>query len=429
MNQGSSAGRPSRRNFLAFTAASAAAGLPLPAISQGAGPRLVVIGGGFGGANCARTLKKLNPQASVTLIEANPTYTACPLANSLLADIRPLTAQQFDYARIAAEGVTVVNQAAVAVDSTTRKVTVSDRSTHSYDRLVIAPGIDFRFDALPGYTAASVDTMPHAWTDGAQTLVLRKQLVAMEDGGTVIISAPPNPARCPPGPYERASMIAAYLKARKPRSKIMILDAKDIFTMQRQFQNAWNDLYPNMIEWVGVGQGGNVTEIDTANKTFVTDFDKFKADVGNVIPPQKAGAIAHAAGVVDRTNWCPVNPVSFESTLKPGIHVIGDAAVVGTMPKSAFAANEQAKLCAAAITKLLKGEKPEESKLTSVCYSLIAPDYAISISGVYHPSGDQYLEVDGTGVTSPVQAPRTLRAQEARFADVWFKTITQEIFG
>jgi NADPH-dependent 2,4-dienoyl-CoA reductase/sulfur reductase-like enzyme len=271
--------------------------------------------------------------------------------------------------------------------------------------------------------------MPHAWTDGAQTLVLRKQLVAMEDGGTVIISAPPNPARCPPGPYERASMIAAYLKARKPRSKIKILDSKDIYTMQRQFQNAWNDLYPNMIEWVGVGQGGNVTEIDTANKTFVTDFDKFKADVGNVIPPQKAGAIAHAAGVVDRTNWCPVNPVSFESTLKPGIHVIGDAAVVGTMPKSAFAANEQAKLCAAAITKLLKSEKPEESKLTSVCYSLIAPDYAISISGVYHPSGDQYLEVDGTGVTSPVEAPRTLRAQEARFADVWFKTITQEIFG
>jgi NADPH-dependent 2,4-dienoyl-CoA reductase/sulfur reductase-like enzyme len=429
MTQGSKAKRLSRRKFLAITAASAAAGLPMPAISQGSGPRLVVIGGGFGGANCARTLKKLNPQASVTLIEANATYSACPLANAVLADIRPLSAQQFDYARVAADGVTVVIQAAVAVDSIARNVTVSDRSQYPYDRLVIAPGIDFRFDALPGYTPASVETMPHAWTDGSQTLALRRQLLAMDDGGTVVISAPPNPARCPPGPYERASMIASYLKARKPRSKIIILDSKDTFTMQRQFQNAWNDLYPNMIEWIGVGQGGNVTEIDTAQKTFITDFDKFKADVGNVIPPQKAGEIAHIAGVVDRTSWCPVNPVSFESALKPGIHVIGDAAMAGTMPKSAFAANEEGKICAAGITKALKGEKPDESKLTSVCYSLIAPDYAISISGVYRPNNGQFLEVDGTGVTSPVEAPRTLRTQEARFADVWFKTITQEIFG
>ncbi|MGZ5829480.1 MAG: FAD-dependent oxidoreductase, partial [Xanthobacteraceae bacterium] len=243
--------RPTRRKFLTLTAASAAAMLPAPAISQGTGARVIVIGGGFAGANCARTLKKLDPRTAVTLIEANATYSACPLANALLADLRPLSAQQFEYSRIAADGVTFVNQRAVAVDPVAKSVTVADNSKHTYDRLVVAPGIDFRYDALPGYTAASVEAMPHAWTDGSQTLALRRQIMAMEDGGTVVISAPVNPARCPPGPYERASMIAYYLKTKKPRSKIIILDAKDTFTMQRQFQNAWNELYPNMIEWIG----------------------------------------------------------------------------------------------------------------------------------------------------------------------------------
>jgi NADPH-dependent 2,4-dienoyl-CoA reductase/sulfur reductase-like enzyme len=251
----------------------------------------------------------------------------------------------------------------------------------------------------------------------------------MDDGGVVVISVPVNPARCPPGPYERAAMIAFYLKARKPRSKIIVLDAKDSFTMQRQFQTAWAELYPGLIEWVGLSQGGNVTAVEVPTKTFVTDFDKVKADVGNVIPPQKAGAIAQVAGVADRTGWCPVDPVTFESLLQHNIHVIGDAAIAGAMPKSAFAANEEGKICATAIVQLLRGEKPADPKLTSVCYSLLAPDYAISISGVYRPVGGQYMEVEGTGVTSPVEAPRSLRTQEANFADAWFKGITREIFG
>jgi sulfide dehydrogenase [flavocytochrome c] flavoprotein chain len=250
-----------------------------------------------------------------------------------------------------------------------------------------------------------------------------------EDGGVVVISVPANPARCPPGPYERASMIAYYLKARKPRSKLIILDSKDSFTMQRQFQNAWADLYPGIVEWVGLSQGGHVTAIDVANKTFITDFDKIKASVGNVIPPQKAGAIAQAAGVTDRTGWCPVNPVTFESTLQRGIYVIGDAAIAGAMPKSAYAANEQGKICAAAIGSAFRGERPATPRLTSVCYSLIAPDYAISISGVYQPVNGQYVEIEGTSAASPVEAPRSLRLQEANFAGAWFKTITDEIFG
>jgi hypothetical protein len=271
--------------------------------------------------------------------------------------------------------------------------------------------------------------MPHFWTDGAQVSSLHRQLTAMDDGGVVVISAPVNPARCPPGPYERACMIALYLKQKKPRSKVMILDSKDSFTMQRQFQIAWKELYPGLVEWVALSQGGNVTSIEPDTKTFVTDFDKVKADVGNVIPPQKAGAIAHVAGVADRTGWCPVDPITFESALQPNIHVIGDAAIAGAMPKSAYAANEEGKICAHAISQLLKSEKPGEPKLTSVCFSLLAPDYAISISGVYRPTNGQFMEIEGTGVTSPVEAPRTLRAQEANFADAWFKTITREIFG
>jgi sulfide dehydrogenase [flavocytochrome c] flavoprotein chain len=238
-----------------------------------------------------------------------------------------------------------------------------------------------------------------------------------------------NPARCPPGPYERASMIAWYLKQKKPRSKVIVLDAKDTFTMQRQFQAAWAELYPDLVEWVALSQGGNVTNVEPDTKTFVTDFDKFTADVANAIPPQKAGAIAQAAGVADRTGWCPVDPATFESLQQRNVHVIGDAAIAGAMPRSAFAAHEEGMLCARAIAQLLDGKPAAEPKLASTCYSLIAPDYAISISGVYRPVNGQYMEVDGTGVTSPIDAPRSLRAQEANFADAWFKTITRESFG
>ncbi len=424
------ADRPTRREILRTGAGSIAAALVAsPAISQGRGARVVVIGGGFAGAACARALKRANAQLSVTLVESSATFTACPLSNAVLAGLRPIRAQQFAYDRVAGEGVTLALRRAVGVDATARIVTLSDRATLSYDRLVIAPGIDFRFQALPGYNADAAEAMPHAWSSGEQVMLLRRQLDAMADGGVVVISAPVNPARCPPGPYERASMIAWYLKARKPRSKVIVLDAKETFTMQRQFQTAWAALYPGMIEWVGLSQGGNVTSVEPATKTFITDFDRFTADVANVIPPQRAGDIARVAGVADRTGWCPVNPNTFESLLQPGIHVIGDAAIAGALPKSAYVANEEGKICARAIVRLLAGERPDETKLASSCYSLIAPDYAISIAGVYHPVDGQFVEIEGTSATSPIDAPRSTRAQEANFADAWFKTITAEIFG
>ena len=268
-----------------------------------------------------------------------------------------------------------------------------------------------------------------AWKAGPQTLLLRRQLEAMEDGGLVVISAPANPFRCPPGPYERASLIAYYLKTKKPKSKLLLLDAKDAFSKQKLFQNAWAQLYPGLIEWVSLSQGGKVTSVDPATLTFVTDFARHKASVANVIPPQKAGAITAQAGVADRTGWCPVEPVAFESTLQPGIHVLGDAAIMGGMPKSAFAANAQAKVCAAAVVARLAGKEPVDPRLINTCYSLVAPDYGITVAGVYRPDKGQLADIAGAGGISPIEADAAFRAQEAVYAEGWFRTITAETFG
>jgi NADPH-dependent 2,4-dienoyl-CoA reductase/sulfur reductase-like enzyme len=293
----------------------------------------------------------------------------------------------------------------------------------------MAPGIDLRWDGLPGYTEAAAEQMPHAWKAGEQTLLLRRQLEAMQDGGTVVIVAPANPFRCPPGPYERASLIAYYLKTRKPKSKVIILDAKDTFSKQRLFQNAWKELYPDHLEWVSLSKGGKVNAVDVAGKTLKTDFGDHKADVANVIPPQRAGAIAQTAGVADRSGWCPVDPVTFESKLVPNIHVIGDAAIMGGMPKSAFSANAQAKVCASAVAALLRGEKPSEPRLINTCYSLIAPDYGITVAGVYKPANGVLADIEGAGGVSPIDAPKSARQLEAQFAEGWFRTLTSEVFG
>ena len=308
-------------------------------------------------------------------------------------------------------------------------MTLADGTVLSYDRLVMAPGIDLNFAGLPGYDEAASNILPHAWKAGAQTTLLRQQIEAMPDGGTVIISAPANPFRCPPGPYERASLIAWYLKNHKPKSKLLILDAKDAFSKQSLFTAAWKEIYGDRIEWIGLSGGGKVTEVKAAEKIFVTEFGEHKADVGNVIPPQRAGHIATIAGATDQTGWCPIDPVTFESRLVPNIHVIGDAAVGGGMPKSAFAANAQAKACAYAMSALLHGDTPAEPKLINTCYSLVKPDYAISVAGVYAPAKGLLADVQGAGGVSAANAPASVRAAEAHYADGWFKTITQEVFG
>ena len=416
-----------RRTFLGL--ASAAALCPAPARAQSAGPRVVVVGGGFGGASCARALRQLAPRLAVTLVEASATFTACPFSNAVIGGLRELSAQQFGYTRVAADGITVVPAMATAVDAAAKSVTLADGTRLPYDRLVLAPGIDIRWGALPGYDEAAAAAMPHAWKAGEQTLLLRRQLEAMDDGGLVVIAAPANPFRCPPGPYERASLIAHYLKTRKPKSKLLVLDAKDAFSKQRLFQAAWAELYPGLLEWVPLSKGGAVTSVDAATRTLVTDFGKHQAKVANVIPPQKAGRIADAAGVTDRSGWCPIDPATFESKLQPGVHVIGDAAIAGAMPKSAFAANSQAKACAAAVAQLLTGATPSTPKLINTCYSLVAPDYGISVAGVYHPANGVLADVPGSGGLSPAEAPRATRAAEAVLAEAWFRTITDEVFG
>ena len=419
--------RINRRDFIA--AAASAAAFPMPAIAQGDGGRVVVVGGGFAGATCARALRKLDPRLVVTLVEANQTFTACPFSNGVIAGLRDLKEQQFAYDKVVADGIAMSFAQASAVDPQDRSVTLSDSTRLRYDRLVLAPGIDLRWDGLPGYTEAAAEVMPHAWKAGEQTLLLRRQLESMEDGGLVVISAPANPFRCPPGPYERASLIAYYLKTKKPKSKVLVLDAKDAFSKQGLFQEAWKALYPDNLEWVSLSKGGKVTSVEPATKTVVTDFERYRAAVANIIPPQKAARIAELAQVTDRTGWCPVDAATFESKQQPNIHVIGDAAIMGGMPKSAFSANAQAKVCAAAVARLIAGQKPDEPRLINTCYSLVAPDYGITVAGVYQPKDGVLTDVPGAGGVSPTNAPKSTREAEATYANGWFNTITAEVFG
>jgi NADPH-dependent 2,4-dienoyl-CoA reductase/sulfur reductase-like enzyme len=422
--------RATRRQFLNSAAAGAmAAAFPAPLIAQGAGPSVVIIGGGFGGASCARALRKADPRIAVTLVEANATYTALPHSNAVIGGLTDLSHQQFGYDKIKSAGIHVMLSPATAVDPQGKSVTLADGTELSYERLVVSPGVEFRPGAIQGYDAAARTIMPPAYNDGAEVALIRHQLEAMADGGVVVISSPVNPARCPPAPYERASMIAHYLKTKKPKSKVIVLDAKESFTMQKLFEAAWQKLYPGLIEWVGLSQGGALSQVDAKTKTLSTDFDKYTAAVANIIPPQQAGRVAVLAGVADRTGWCPVDPVTFESKLQKNIHVIGDAAIAGAMPRSASAANSQGAICAAAIAALLAGKTPPAPTLTSSCYSLIAPDYAISQKGTYRPADDQYAEAEGGPVISPQDAPRATRHAEAQDADAWYRAITGAVFG
>ncbi|MBR0872015.1 NAD(P)/FAD-dependent oxidoreductase [Bradyrhizobium tropiciagri] len=418
--------RLTRRNVIRGAAAVAAAALARPSLAQGAA-RVAVIGGGFGGAACARALRRLDSKLQVTLVEPNKVFTACPFSNEVIAGLRELSEQQFSYDKVAADGITFAAQAATKVDAQARTVGLADGTTLSYDRLVLAPGIELRFDALSGYDEAASTKMPHAWNAGEQTLLLRRQLEAMDDGGLVVIAVPAAPMRCPPAPYERASLIAHYLKAKKPKSKILLLDAKDAYSQQKLFEKAWQDLYPGMIERIGLSQGGRVTSANPATNEIVTDFGNYTAAVANVIPPQRAGRIAAIAGATDHTGWCPINAGTFESKLVPNIHVIGDACLGGGIPKSASAASAQGKACALTITKLLAGEVPAPPVLEGVCYSALAPDYALSQGGVYQPKGDIFVQEWAIGgLDNSAELPSEAKAKAAK---TWFHTITEDAFG
>ena len=391
--------------------------------------KVVVIGGGFGGATAARFIKSYLPNTSVTLIEPNPVFTACPFSNLVIGGQRSIADQEFDYRSLVGDGIEIAQAFATDVDSQARTVTLDNGSILSYDRLIMSPGISIRWGALEGYDRAAAELMPHAWKAGTQTVLLRRQLEAMEDGGTVVMSAPAAPFRCPPGPYERASLIANYLKTEKPASKLIILDSKDTFSKMPLFQEAWAEHYPDHLEWRCASNDGRVNRVAADTKTLYTDFDEIRADVANVIPPQKAGEIAERAGVTDATGWCPINATSFESTRQPKIHVIGDATIANPMPKSAFSANLQAKVCAASIARLLSGDDAIPTTLANTCYSFIASNRAVSIAGVYRNDDGAFSSVDGAGGISPLAADASIREAEALQAEDWFRTITSEAFG
>ncbi len=419
----------SRRHILQGTVLGiGAAALPVPAMAR-TSARIVIIGGGFGGATAARMLKRLLPNAAITLIEKNTQFSACPFSNLVIGGARDMSEQRFSYDALAASGIDVVTAIASDIDPNGKTITINGDTTISYDKLILSPGVDIRWNAIEGYDEAAAERLPHAWKAGTQTELLRQQLDAMSDGESVIMSAPAAPYRCPPGPYERASLIAHYLKTKKPKSKLIVLDAKDQFSKMALFQEAWAVHYPDHLEWRGAADDGAVNRVDTASKTVFTDFDQSSAAVINIIPPQKAGLIADRAGVSDATGWCPIDPLNFESRLQRDIHVIGDATIAAPMPKSAFSANLQAKVCAISIARALSGLALAPTTLANTCYSYTTPDEAISIAGVYSNASGALESVSGAGGVSPLAADVSIRNAEAAQAAHWFDTITAEAFG
>ena len=419
----------SRRTFSGLLGAAGVLGLSggLSGCASSSGPRVVVVGGGFGGATAAKYLKRYDPALDVTLVESQPSHVTCPFSNTVVAGLNDLSMLERRFDRLTAlYGVKVVTDTVVAIDPVTKVVRTAGGASLAYDRLVLSPGIDFKWNAIEGYDAAAAEIMPHAWKAGAQTTLLRRQLEAMADGGLVVISAPGNPFRCPPGPYERASLIAHYLKRHKPKSKLMILDAKDAFAKDRLFKEGWEKMYDDILEWVPAAKNGKVTKVSARDGTVETDFEKFKPAVANIIPPQSAGQIALASGLADKSGFCPVDPNTFESTLAKGVHVIGDAAIAGDMPKSGYSASSQAKVCAAAIVALLKGEAPLPLSAINTCYSLVAPDYGISVAAVFAVKEGKIASVPGAGGVSPLGANYQFRKKEADFAMGWYQSICQD---
>ena len=421
-----------RRSLLRRSAGAAAASLlGLPSILSAAPPkaRVVIVGGGYGGTIAAKYIRMMDPGIRVTLIEKNGLYVSCPLSNEVLSGERDLDSLTFDYRGLSRRGVAVVQDEVVEIDPAQSFVRGKSGGRYNYDKLVVAPGIAFRFDAIEGMSEALAnETIPHAWKAGPQTLLLRRQLEAMPDGGVCAIVAPPNPFRCPPGPYERAAQIAHYLKQHKPRSKVLILDAKDAFSKQGLFQAGWKSHYGDMIEWVSGAAGGGVESIDPKGMTLSGPVEEFKADVINLIPHQKASVLAQEAGLTNETGWCPVNQQTFESSLHPDVHVIGDAAIAGAMPKSGYAANSQGKVCAAAVVAAVNGREAPAPSYVNTCYSIIAPDHGISVAGVYQLEDGKIVEVPGAGGLSPADADARTRAIEVQFALGWFRNITSDMF-
>lgn len=417
-----------RRTFLGTTAAAATMLAAPNVLAQGAGkPRVVVIGGGAGGATAARYIAKDSDGAiDVTLVEPTRTYFTCFFSNLYLGGFKEIGDIGHTYGTIAASGVNVIHDWAVDVDRDAKTVTLAGGATLPYDKLILSPGIDFVDGAVQGWDISAQNAMPHAYKAGSQSELLRAQLEAMPEGGTFAMVAPPNPYRCPPGPYERISMVAHFMKENNPTAKIIVADPKPKFSKMSLFQEGWNKHYPGVVDWIGEEFGGGNVSVDPANMTVTIDGEETQVDVCNVIPAQKAGRIAELAGVTDG-NWAPVNPADMSARADADVYVLGDSAEQGDMPKSGFAANSQAKVCANAVRGALTGSKVFPAKYSNTCWSLIATDDGVKVGATYEPTDEKIASVDS--FISETGENSALRKATYEESEGWYTGITTDMFG
>ena len=417
-----------RRSFTALAGASL---VPLfaPAVLGQSKPKLVVIGGGPGGGTVARYVNKDHKGAiDVTLVEPQKKFTTCFFSNIYVGGYRSFASITHGYDKVRKEGVKLVHEAAASIDRDKREVVLAGGKRIPYDRLVVAPGIDIKFDSVPGYSEAAAQVMPHAWKPGPQTELLVKKLNALKDGDTIVMIAPPNPYRCPPGPYERVSMFAHVLKQKgHKKSKIIVLDPKANFSKQALFLEGWEKHYPGMIEWQDPKMHGGIKSVDAKTGEIKTDLADYKAALANVIPAQMAGRIARDAGLADQSGFCPIDPENMKSKMDANIFVVGDACIPGDMPKSAFSANSQAKVAAMQVAGDLVKARTFPARYTNTCWSLIETDDDVKVGGSYEP-GDGKIKAVTTFVSQKGE-PAELRKQNYKESVDWYTSIIGDVFG
>ncbi len=420
----------SRRTFNRLAGSTAVTGaLTVPYIAHAAKPTVVVIGGGAGGATAARYIAKESSGAiNVVLVEPSKRYYSCFFSNLYLGGFVDYESLGHGYRELAVDhGINVIHDFATGVDRTSKTVTLSSGAKLSYDRLVLSPGIDLIYGSVPGYSAAAASIAPQAYKSGTQVQLLKAKVEAMKEGGLFVMVAPPNPYRCPPGPYERISMIATLLKYKNPKAKIIILDPKEKFSKQTLFQSGWDAHYPGMIEWIPASTSGAVQNVDMDTLSFETDLETFKADAANIIPAQVAGRIAHQAGLVDKSGWCPIKPATMQSTFDDNVYILGDASIAAAMPKSAFSANSQAKVVANQVRHALIGARDFPARYNNTCWSLIAKEDGIKV-GASYKAGVKAIEVTSKFISKPGE-PGDLRKKTFEESLAWYDSITADMFG
>lgn len=421
-----------RRQFMRGVSASLALGSVIGcagAATRNTAGRVVVIGAGYGGATAAKHIRMWSPDIEVTLIERDREFISCPLSNRVLAGAIELKALVRDYGALSARhGVKLVRGEAAAIDVSGQQVRLADGSALPYDRLIVSPGVDMVYDDLPGLRDPDArERVLHAWKAGPQTLALRKQLQAMRDGGVYAITIPRSPYRCPPGPYERACQVAFYLKNHKPRSKVLILDANDdVQSKKALFTKIWAERYPGIVEYRPNSQ---LLDVDAASLTAKLDFEDVKADVLNVVPPQRAAKIARDGGLITANDkWCEVDFLTYESKSVPNVHVLGDSLLAApAMPKSGHMANQHGKVCAAAIISLLHGEQPNpEPMVTNTCYSFVSDKEVIHVASVHAYNSDKRTMEVVKGASGVSTGPSEL---EGHYAEAWGRNIWNDMFA